>query len=185
VDGGVGADTVSYQDVSSTAGMTIDLTANSATGGAGTDGLSNIENAIGTNRADSITGNSLRNVLTGGTGSDTLRGLDGNDRLLANDGESDAVIDCDGGSTPGTSDSAFVDANDPVTSGCETVSQVSAASRRFDRGSRGTSRVGNRRVQRYGFDRRASIVFDRGVVHVYIARASGPLRLRRIAIPST
>ena len=52
---------------------------------------------------------------------DTLIGLGGNDRLLALDGLVDASLDCDGGGTPGTADTAEVDPTDPAPTGCETV----------------------------------------------------------------
>lgn len=46
-----------------------------------------IENAIGTARADSITGNALNNTLTGGLGADQLYGLGGNDLLQGGAGD--------------------------------------------------------------------------------------------------
>jgi Ca2+-binding RTX toxin-like protein len=46
-----------------------------------------VENVIGGNGDDTITGNTLNNALTGGSGNDTLNGMDGNDTLNAGDGD--------------------------------------------------------------------------------------------------
>jgi predicted outer membrane repeat protein len=79
VNGGVGLDTVSYADL--TAGVTVDLSIPSTGGAAGTDTLSLIERATGTNFVDSITGTNLVNILNGLGGNDSIFGLDGNDTL--------------------------------------------------------------------------------------------------------
>ena len=47
--------------------------------------------------------------------------MDGNDTLKARDGLQDVLLDCDGGSNPGTWDRAEVDSSDPPTTGCEVV----------------------------------------------------------------
>jgi Ca2+-binding RTX toxin-like protein len=46
-----------------------------------------VENVIGGNSDDVITGNALNNVLSGGSGNDILSGMDGNDTLNADDGD--------------------------------------------------------------------------------------------------
>ena len=90
ITGGGGSDTVSYAD--SASGVTVDLTAGTASGGdADGDSLTGIENLIGTADADSLTGNTADNSLTGGAGADTLLGLAGNDILSG--GASGDVID--------------------------------------------------------------------------------------------
>src|SRR5262249_55949034 len=87
IDGGAGIDTVDYSTdfrygtfvfMNGANGVIVNLGAGTATDGFGdTDTLSNIENVIGTNFADTITGSSADNTLTGGGGNDTLSGLDG------------------------------------------------------------------------------------------------------------
>lgn len=78
--GGAGADTVDYSGQS--AALTIDLAANTATGGfAAGDRFSGIENLLGGNGADTLTGNAAANRLAGNGGNDTLAGGGGRDRL--------------------------------------------------------------------------------------------------------
>jgi Ca2+-binding RTX toxin-like protein len=77
LDGGLGSDFVSY---SSAAGsVSINLQSGSATGAAGSDILISIENAIGSNFADTIFGSSLSNVIASGDGNDTIIFSLGND----------------------------------------------------------------------------------------------------------
>ena len=89
VDGGDGIDTVDYSTAPvTTRGVTVNLGLTKAqdTRGAGKDTILNVENAIGTFLADTITGTALSNVLTGFNGSDTLSGLDGHDQLFGGAG---------------------------------------------------------------------------------------------------
>ncbi|AZD53446.1 T1SS secreted agglutinin RTX [Pseudomonas chlororaphis subsp. aurantiaca] len=82
LDGGTGNDTVSYAHAS--AGVTVDLALLGAqnTGGAGTDILAAIENLVGSNYNDSLTGDSNANIITGGLGNDVLNGGGGDDLLI-------------------------------------------------------------------------------------------------------
>jgi large repetitive protein len=93
IDGGDGIDTASYATASG--GVTVSLLTNLASGPDGADTLVSIENLIGSNSADVLTGNGDANVLFGGTGNDTIngnagddviRGGTGNDSLIAGDG---------------------------------------------------------------------------------------------------
>ncbi|BCD87276.1 hypothetical protein PSm6_36830 [Pseudomonas solani] len=86
LNGGGGIDTASYIDA--TSGVTVSLASAAAqnTGGAGTDTLSGIENLIGSNFGDVLTGNSGDNTLSGLAGNDTLIGNGGNDILSGGDG---------------------------------------------------------------------------------------------------
>jgi serralysin len=79
MDGGTGIDTTSYR--TSSAAVTIDLTAGTASGGdAQGDTLTGIENLIGSKFADKLTGNDAANIFVdGGRGIDTLTGKGGND----------------------------------------------------------------------------------------------------------
>ncbi len=69
--GGAGRDTASFE--SSTAPVTVDLTAGTASGEGG-DTLSDVEGVIGSPQADSITGDAGANTLDGGGGDDTIMG---------------------------------------------------------------------------------------------------------------
>lgn len=116
IDGGAGIDTVNYlldDDEKSYSAVAINLATGFATiftGGAtlaNQDRLLNIENAVGTNGADTIIGSDLANalagadgndwieggkgddVLTGGAGNDTIVGGSDNDQLLGGAGQDD------------------------------------------------------------------------------------------------
>ena len=79
LDGGSGLDTAIYS--SSTSAVTVNLSLTTAqTGGEATgDVLLNIENIVGSNFGDILTGNSSDNILDGKAGVDTLIGGLGND----------------------------------------------------------------------------------------------------------
>jgi len=86
LDGGDGNDTVSYQNSSDR--VTVNLTlagAQSSTGDANGDTLSNFENIIGSDYNDTLTGNATVNILTGGKGNDLLVGGAGADILDGGD----------------------------------------------------------------------------------------------------
>ena len=81
LDGGAGTDLADYSGAG--AGVTVNLTNGSASGGAGFDTLSNVEDVTGTAFNDSLTGDDNANVLRGGGGIDTLGGGGGDDQLFA------------------------------------------------------------------------------------------------------
>ena len=82
IDGGEGSDTADYFLSSNTAGITVNLRDGIASGEeADGDVLISIENVVGTDFADDITGDEEANILFGGRGADTLIGLDGDDIL--------------------------------------------------------------------------------------------------------
>lgn len=92
LDGGDGTDTVSY--ASDTTGVTVDLGAMTASGGAAAgDTLFNFENATGGSGADTLTGNGDDNVLRGGSGTDTLVGGGGVDELYGEAGDDILFVD--------------------------------------------------------------------------------------------
>jgi Tol biopolymer transport system component len=72
---------------------------------------------------DVLAGGSIHDTIIGGPASDVMKGMNGNDTLFGADGVDDSVVNCDGGTTPGTADSADVDTlpNDSPASGCESV----------------------------------------------------------------
>ena len=93
--GGAGTDTADYS--ASPGGVTVDLVQGTGSGGdAEGDTLSMIENVIGTDYNDDITGNNADNVLIGGTGDDRLFGGYGSDQLEGGFGN-DILIGADGG----------------------------------------------------------------------------------------
>ncbi|MDF3159988.1 retention module-containing protein [Pseudomonas proteolytica] len=86
LDGGAGIDTVSYANA--TSGVTVNLgtVGGQITGGAGTDTLQALENLIGSNFNDFLTGNGSNNLISGGLGNDTLKGEGGDDILIGGPG---------------------------------------------------------------------------------------------------
>ncbi len=118
LDGGAGIDTADYSD--ETAGITATLSLGNASDSfsvtsadsSNNDVLKNIENLIGTNNNDAITGDSAANTLEGRNGDDVINGRDGgdtleggagNDRLIGGSG-SDAI---NGGSGTDTVDYSY------------------------------------------------------------------------------
>ncbi|MBR8831845.1 MAG: hypothetical protein N5P05_002172 [Chroococcopsis gigantea SAG 12.99] len=80
LNGGGGIDTLSY--AGSTAGVNVNLTTNTATGGDATgDVISGFENLIGSANNDTLVGNADSNVIIGGGGADSLDGGAGIDTL--------------------------------------------------------------------------------------------------------
>jgi len=85
LDAGLGFDFVYYQF--STSGVTVDLTAQTASGGHATgDTLAGFESVLGSSFADVLSGNDDVNHLLGQGGDDTLAGFDGDDLLLGTTG---------------------------------------------------------------------------------------------------
>ena len=81
LNGGAGHDVADYTGAG--AGVTVSLATGLASGGAGTDTLSGVEELRGTAYADTLTGDGAANVLRGGGGIDTLNGGGGADQLFA------------------------------------------------------------------------------------------------------
>ncbi|WP_298725303.1 retention module-containing protein [uncultured Pseudomonas sp.] len=86
LDGGAGIDTASYAGAAS--GVTVSLAIDGAqnTLGAGTDTLTGIENLVGSDYNDTLTGNDMANLLKGGLGNDTLIGGGADDVLIGGPG---------------------------------------------------------------------------------------------------
>ena len=94
INGGGGIDTASYQ-MGNAVSVSLNTTAPQNTVGAGTDTLTNIENLLGSNYNDTLTGNGSSNRLDGSYGNDTLWGLGGSDTLVG--GEGNDVLNGGGG----------------------------------------------------------------------------------------
>ncbi|MNG85267.1 Bifunctional hemolysin/adenylate cyclase precursor [compost metagenome] len=87
LDGGAGNDTASYIDITGGIGVTVTVNGNNqATGGAGTDSLSNMENLVGSMFNDNLTGDGNANILSGLAGDDILSGGGGDDLLIGGTG---------------------------------------------------------------------------------------------------
>lgn len=84
LDGGGGSDTADYSDASSWLSITLENVGNTIVeaGDLGQDTLINIENLIGGDGNDTLTGNQEANILKGGEGDNQLFGGDGNDTLI-------------------------------------------------------------------------------------------------------
>ncbi|MDD0996358.1 retention module-containing protein [Pseudomonas sp. TNT2022 ID1044] len=82
LDGGIGNDTASFAHA--TAGVTVNLgqLGPQNTFGAGTDTLTAIENLVGSDFNDNLTGDNNSNIITGGLGNDILKGEGGDDFLI-------------------------------------------------------------------------------------------------------
>ncbi|WP_421847486.1 M10 family metallopeptidase [Novosphingobium sp.] len=96
LDGGAGNDTASYASSSAGVRVSLAITAPQATGAAGNDTLTGIENLIGGTGADLLVGDAGANVLDGGNGADQLLGGGGADILIGGGGR-DMLEGGDGG----------------------------------------------------------------------------------------
>lgn len=79
INGNGGTDTVSYS--TAVGAVTVNLNTNVASGAAGSDTLSNLENVEGSAFNDVLTGSGGSNSLAGGAGNDSIAGANGNDTL--------------------------------------------------------------------------------------------------------
>ena len=80
-------DTVTYASATGPVTVTLNLTTQQNTIGAGLDTLTSIENLIGSPYDDNLTGNPADNVLRGGDGNDILRGWSGADTMIGGFGD--------------------------------------------------------------------------------------------------
>ncbi len=88
MDGEAGTDQVKY--TKATTGVTVDLGAKTATG-EGNDTLRSIENVVGSNFDDSISGTGAANLIKGLDGNDLLDGLHGGDTLFGGAGNDELL----------------------------------------------------------------------------------------------
>jgi Ca2+-binding RTX toxin-like protein len=72
LDGGAGTDTVSYSSASGAVSVALTASGGSSTGAGGNDTLMSIENVVGSDFNDTLTGNAGANTLDGGAGTDTV-----------------------------------------------------------------------------------------------------------------
>ncbi|WP_172329007.1 calcium-binding protein [Mangrovicoccus sp. HB161399] len=107
LQGGIGRDTLSYLDDTGTRGVTVNLTAGTATDSYGnTDSVGEFEDIQGSWRNDRLTGDAGDNhiwgfggadYINGGIGQDSLTGGAGNDTLDGGGGDDEADYGSDGG----------------------------------------------------------------------------------------
>jgi Ca2+-binding RTX toxin-like protein len=83
IDGGTGSNWLDYQALS--AGVTVNLATGAATAVSG--GVTNIQNVLGSQGNDNLTGNAQGNVLNGLGGSDTIIGGSGRSVLIGGNGD--------------------------------------------------------------------------------------------------
>ncbi|MEF8721301.1 MAG: DUF4347 domain-containing protein [Candidatus Accumulibacter delftensis] len=114
--GGAGEDTASYITAMSGVSVSLAIAGAQATGGSGSDTLISIENLIGSNFNDKLTGNSGANRLEGYAGNDTLDGGTGNDTMLGGDGNDYYYVRDSGDSVTETNATASIGGTDLVYS---------------------------------------------------------------------
>jgi len=99
VDGGEGSDTLDYSQIEGNITIDISKTINQTIYDDGTNSIqtkyTNVENVIGTNYDDNITGNSSINEIKSGLGDDIIDGKEGDNRLFGQEG-SDIINAGDG-----------------------------------------------------------------------------------------
>jgi len=81
LDGGAGIDTLSYAGATSGITISLAITTAQATGGLGSNTISNFENLTGSNSGDVLTGDGGGNVIRGLGGDDAVNGAGGDDTL--------------------------------------------------------------------------------------------------------
>ncbi len=81
-DGGAGTDTIDYSNAGAGATVNLNLaTAQAAGVNVGAIAISHVENIVGTDFSDTLTGNASDNVFEGGRGNDVIDGGGGNDTV--------------------------------------------------------------------------------------------------------
>jgi len=95
--GDAGNDTVTYEDATAAVIVSLATFGQQNTGGHGRDTLGAIDNLIGSNFKDRLTGDSGNNTLDGGNGADQLKGGAGNDTYIVDDSKDSVQETSNGG----------------------------------------------------------------------------------------
>lgn len=82
INGAGGVDTVSYAAAASAITANLSNLGVNVGGGAGNDSLTGVENLVGSNFNDTLTGDGGTNIFEGGAGADTMDGGTGNDTVV-------------------------------------------------------------------------------------------------------
>lgn len=82
LSGGEGTDTLSYSTATAAIKVNLALASAQATGGSGSDTITNFENITGSKYNDTLTGNDEDNTIDGGAGNDTIEGGTGSDIFI-------------------------------------------------------------------------------------------------------
>ena len=145
--GGPGIDRADYEAALDPIEVSLNDRADDGRRGEGDNVRSDIENVIGSQFGNVLSGNDVANVLTGGAaadrlrggaGRDTLEGRAGDDTLHALDGAAGDRLDCGAGD-----DVALVDAGDTVV-GCERLTRARASRARACASAAAEWRCGSR-----------------------------------------
>jgi len=99
--GGAGNDTASYAHA--TGSVVVDLGTDVSSGADGADTLQDIENLLGSDFDDNLTGDARANVLRGGLGSDVISGAGGADQVFGDEGNDLLIAGIGGGFLDGGS----------------------------------------------------------------------------------
>ncbi|HUR89189.1 MAG TPA: calcium-binding protein [Ramlibacter sp.] len=96
LDGGIGVDTASYEGAAAGVKVSLLLTTSQVTGGAGSDILLGIENLVGSDFNDTLTGSKVANRIDGGAGNDAIDGSLGADTMSGGAGNDSYKVDSAG-----------------------------------------------------------------------------------------
>jgi Ca2+-binding RTX toxin-like protein len=167
IQAGDGYDIIDYQFGSPTGGVTVDLAAGTATGGAGNDQLTGIESVWGTAFADLLIGGAGDENFRGNAGNDTLRGGGGQDSADYGGASGGVSVDLQAGSSSGP------DGNDVLESIEEVFGSAHADLLLGDAGDNGfRGGLGNDTIDgRSGTDT-VSYTIARGAVTVNLAQGT-------------
>ncbi|SIS18500.1 Ca2+-binding protein, RTX toxin-related [Aquipseudomonas alcaligenes] len=116
LNGGSGADTLSYLYANQGVSVSLAVTTAQATGGSGNDTVVNFEHLSGSKYDDKLTGNSAANKLVGDAGKDILNGGAGADTMIGGDGNDIYYIDNSGDVVSETTADASIGGVDTVYS---------------------------------------------------------------------
>lgn len=96
LDGGIGADTASYASAGGAVTVKLAVAGAQNTVGAGFDTLISIENLVGSDFDDNLTGTTGANTIWGGAGNDLIKADAGNDTVYGGLGDDDIYVDSSG-----------------------------------------------------------------------------------------
>jgi hypothetical protein len=147
LDASIGTDSLSYANAP--VGVAVNLGAGTASGGDGTDTLTEFENLVGSRFADTLTGSAAANTITAGAGADVVQALGGADLVDVRDGVADNAS-CGSELDKAVSDRRSLDT---VQSDCEVVDALPEPGGNAGQGGNATGdkldfRLSGKRTQR-------------------------------------